>query len=247
VEAKADSRHRAAGRRGYLRMNLSVEQIREIIERYDEKLDDVSFMFIENGFISVFEATNQNDLAQKVKAWAEENIDEDDEEPEFYFEFYGPGLYVVTTPQYGAYEGARRVMCAAEVIDVLIQMNEDRKEEILDYVDCLHSGVLHDWKMKYDGLYAHDYILNNGKAVYLGCYDYPNGSIHAVEFDGKFYKLVHDGTGNEFFHSRKPEVISEDEVQEIIVCNADDYKEYHIWAEKLGLSILSEEEYLQEK
>lgn len=223
-------------------MNLSIDQVKEIIKKYDKK--DASFMFIENGKITVFDATDINDLAQKVRSWAEENIEED---VEFYFEFYGPGLYVVSTPQDGAYEGARRVIGVPEVIDVLIQMNEDRKEEILDYVDCLYAGKIHDWKMKHDGFYAHDYILNNGKAVYLGCYDYPNGSIHAVEFDGKFYKLVHDGTGNEFFHPRKPEVISEDEAQEIIVRIADDYKEYRAWAEKLGLSLISEEVYLARK
>ena len=116
-------------------MNLSVEQIKEIIERYDKKLDNVSFMFIENGKITVFDATDVNDLAQKVRSWAEENIDED--EPEFFFEFYGPGLYVVSSAQDGAYEGARRVMGVPEIIDVLIQMNEDRKEEILDILDVL--------------------------------------------------------------------------------------------------------------
>ena len=121
-------------------MNLSAEQIREIIKKYDKKLDGVSFMFIENGKITVFDAADVNDLHKKVKAWAEGNVDEDD--PEFFFEFYGPGLYVVSSAQDGAYEGARRVMGVPEVIDVLICMNEDRKEEILDYVDCLEEEYL---------------------------------------------------------------------------------------------------------
>ncbi len=150
-----------------------------------------------------------------MRGWAEENIDEDD--IEFEKEFDGPGLYVVSTPQDGAYEGARRVMSAPNAIECLsMSLDDDEVEEFEDYIICMRENRMHDWRMKYDSCYAHEYILKNGVATYLGCYDYPNGSIHAVEFDGRFYKLVHDGTGNEFFHSRRPIELSKEEYEELL-------------------------------
>lgn len=192
---------------------FSKGQLKKIIKEFDEN------MFVDEGNIVIFEARaddDADDLESAVRGWAEEYFNDDDD-TEFEIEFDGPGLYVISTPQDGAYEGARRVMSAPNVIECLsMSLNDDEVEKFEDYVICLFQDRMHDWRMKYDGLYAYDYILNNGKAVYLGCYDYPNGSIHAVKFDGKFYKLIHDGTGNQFFHSRKPIELSEEEYEELL-------------------------------
>jgi len=194
---------------------FSKGQLLKIIKEFDKENFGNPFKF---DFERVaFEASTADELESAVRGWAEENIDEDDTEFEFEIEFDGAGTYAVTTPQDGAYDFRRRVIPAKEVIEWLaMTMVGDDVEKFEDYISCMRENRMHDWRMKYDGLYAYDYILNNGKAVYLGCYDYPNGSIHAVKFDGKFYKLVHDGTGNEFFHSRRPIELSEEEYEELL-------------------------------
>jgi len=59
-------------------------------------------------------------------------------------------------------------------------------------------------------------ILEKGQSVYLGCYDYPNGARWLARYNNRFYYIVHDGTGNQFFHSHAPEEISETEAKRIL-------------------------------
>lgn len=192
---------------------FSKGQLLKIIKEFDKENFGNPFKF---DFERVaFEASAADELEQQVQDWAE-GLDPE-EDWGFCIEFDGPGAYAVTTPQDGAYDFRRRVIPAKEVIEWLaMTMVGDDVKKFEDYILCMRFSRMHDWRMKYDGLYAYDYILNNGKAVYLGCYDYPNGSIHAVKFDGKYYKLIHDGTGNQFFHSRKPIEISEEEYEELL-------------------------------
>jgi len=60
-------------------------------------------------------------------------------------------------------------------------------------------------------------ILERGTSVYLGCYDYPNGAKWLARYNNKFYLIIHDGTGNQFFHSHAPEEISENEAKRILI------------------------------
>lgn len=197
--------------------NLSREQLKRIICKFDKEDEFGRYMFVDEGNIVIFEAKTADELESAVRGWAEENIDENDTEFEFEIEFDGPGLYVVSTPQDGAYEGARRAMSAPNAIECLsLAMVGDDVEKFEDYIICMWENRMHDWRMCYDARYAYEYILRNGEATYLGCFDYPNGSIHAVKFDGKFYRLVHDGTGNEFFQSRRPIELSEEEYEELL-------------------------------
>lgn len=194
---------------------FSKGQLLKIIKEFDKENFGNPFKF---DFERVaFEASTADELESAVRGWAEENIDEDDTEFEFEIEFDGPGTYAVTTPQDGAYDFRRRVIPAKEVIEWLaMTMVGDDVEKFEDYILCMRENRMHDWRMKYDSCYAFEFLLENGEATYLGCFDYPNGSIHAVKFDGKFYKLVHDGTGNEFFHSRRPIELSEEEYEELL-------------------------------
>jgi len=54
-------------------------------------------------------------------------------------------------------------------------------------------------------------ILENGEVLYLGCYDYPNGAVWLCRYKDKYYKITHDGTGNEFFASQAPEELTKEE------------------------------------
>ena len=95
-------------------------------------------------------------------------------------------------------------MSAPNAIECLsMSLNDDEVEKFEDYIMCMRENRMHDWRMCYDARYAYEYILQNGVATYLGCYDYPNGAIFAVKFDGKYYKLIHDGLETSFSNSRK--------------------------------------------
>lgn len=60
------------------------------------------------------------------------------------------------------------------------------------------------------------FLLSKGKAVWYDWYDYPNGSKWIVKYRGRYFKIVHDGTANEFFHSHAPIEIDENEAKQII-------------------------------
>jgi len=60
-------------------------------------------------------------------------------------------------------------------------------------------------------------ILEKGTYVCLGWYDFPNGAKWLARYRGKLYLIIHDGTGNQFFHSHAPEEVSEEEAKRILV------------------------------
>jgi hypothetical protein len=65
------------------------------------------------------------------------------------------------------------------------------------------------------------FLLRAGEAIWYSWYQYPNGARWIVRYKGKFYKIVHDGTGNQFYHSHEPQEISEEEAKSIL----SNYKE----------------------
>jgi len=95
-----------------------------------------------------------------------------------------------------------------------------------------------------------EFIINNprsgGKSVYLGCYDHPNGSVYAAAYKGSLYKIVHDGTGNEFFHSHSPEEIGEDECLKLLAGGTDNYEEFKEGMKTLEIDRdIPEEKYIE--
>lgn len=60
------------------------------------------------------------------------------------------------------------------------------------------------------------FLLENGDAVWYDWYDYPNGAKWIVRYKGKYYQIIHDGTGNQFFCSHAPRPISEKRAKEIL-------------------------------
>lgn len=90
-------------------------------------------------------------------------------------------------------------------------------------------------------------ILNGKrtKVINLGCYDYPNGRVYLAKTGkGRLVKIIHDGTGNEFFKSHDPEDLTEREVQEILARFSNSYEEYKESAEELKITILNENDYI---
>lgn len=60
-------------------------------------------------------------------------------------------------------------------------------------------------------------MLDNGKVVWYDWYNGAgNGSKWIVWYKGKFYKIVHDGTGNEFFKKHGAYEISEEKAKDIL-------------------------------
>ena len=60
------------------------------------------------------------------------------------------------------------------------------------------------------------FLLQKGEAVWYSWFRYPNGARWIVRYKGKYYKIVHDGTGNQFFHSHEPVEIDEDDAKSIL-------------------------------
>ncbi|MEM2919087.1 MAG: hypothetical protein QXY62_06285 [Candidatus Altiarchaeota archaeon] len=73
------------------------------------------------------------------------------------------------------------------------------------------------------------FLLKHGEAIWYSFYSYPNGSQWIVRYKGKYYKITHDGTGNEFFCSQAPREISEEEAKKIL----SHYEEAWAEAQKL--------------
>jgi hypothetical protein len=80
------------------------------------------------------------------------------------------------------------------------------------------------------------FLLKRGEVVWYDYYDFPNGSRWIVKYKNNFYKIVHDGTGNQFFHSHAPMQISKERAQEILSNYPDAWeeaREYGWWDETL--------------
>jgi len=73
-----------------------------------------------------------------------------------------------------------------------------------DYGEGWHLGEVYLYFASKEYVEMWD-MVEKGKAAYLGFYDYPNGAVYLVNYKGEPYVLVHDGTGNEFFHTSDPE------------------------------------------
>lgn len=73
------------------------------------------------------------------------------------------------------------------------------------------------------------HILKHGEAVWLAPFSYPNGGMWIARYKDKYFYIVHDGTGNEFYHSHAPKEITEDEAKRI----ASNYEE--AWQEAMEL------------
>jgi hypothetical protein len=67
-------------------------------------------------------------------------------------------------------------------------------------------------------------ILNKGASFWLGNYANCNGARWVATYKDKWYYIVHDGTGNQFFCSHEPQEISETEAKEYILKNLGENK-----------------------
>lgn len=77
-------------------------------------------------------------------------------------------------------------------------------------------------------------LYNQGKTVWLGFYDAPNGRVHLAEDQGEYFLLVQDGA-SEFFASQQPKRLTADQAKEALARSLS-YKEYTEALERLGLS-----------
>lgn len=84
-------------------------------------------------------------------------------------------------------------------------------------------------------------ILEKGAYVCLGWYDFPNGAKWLARYRGKLYLIIHDGTGNQFFHSHAPEEVSETEAKKLLLESFDNEIELKEYAEHLDLDLSDEE------
>lgn len=60
------------------------------------------------------------------------------------------------------------------------------------------------------------FLLTKGQAIWYDFYQYPDGAKWIVRYSNRYYLIIHDGTGNQFFHSHEPEEISEKEAKQIL-------------------------------
>jgi len=81
------------------------------------------------------------------------------------------------------------------------------------------------------------FLLGHGEVIWYSWYQYPNGARWIVKYNNKFYKIVHDGTGNEFYHSHDPVEIDEDDAKSILSNYPEAWKEA---MEKWGWESLDE-------
>ena len=83
------------------------------------------------------------------------------------------------------------------------------------------------------------YILNHddSNALGLGYFKDLEGSVWLVSLNSILYKIVDDGTGNEFWHHGKPEEISDEYAVELIWQYAEDESEAESWADQFGLEL----------
>lgn len=69
------------------------------------------------------------------------------------------------------------------------------------------------------------FLLKKGEAVWYDWYNFPNGARWIVRYKGKYYRITHDGTGNQFFCSHAPIEITEEEAKEILSKHEEAWQE----------------------
>jgi len=87
------------------------------------------------------------------------------------------------------------------------------------------------------------FLLEKGERVFYNWYNYPNGARWIVKYRDKFYKIIHDGTGNQFFHSHAPLEITKERAKEIL----SNYSEAWKKAQSFGWWNETLDEYLEKK
>jgi len=69
------------------------------------------------------------------------------------------------------------------------------------------------------------FLLKKGEAIWYHWYDYPNGARWIVKYKGRYYLIIHDGTGNQFYCSHAPTEISEERAKRILSDYPDAWEE----------------------
>ncbi len=69
------------------------------------------------------------------------------------------------------------------------------------------------------------FLLDKGQVVWYDWFNYPNGARWIVRYKGKYFKITHDGTGNQFFCSQAPFPISEEEAKRILSNHPEAWEE----------------------
>ncbi|MDN5375362.1 MAG: hypothetical protein PWQ39_402 [Thermacetogenium sp.] len=60
------------------------------------------------------------------------------------------------------------------------------------------------------------HILKYGEAVWYSWYSYPDGAKWIARYKDRYFHIIHDGTGNQFFCSHEPKEIDEGTGKEIL-------------------------------
>jgi hypothetical protein len=87
------------------------------------------------------------------------------------------------------------------------------------------------------------FLLGEGERIFYDWYDFPNGARWIVRYKNRYFKIVHDGTGNQFFHSHAPVEITEERAKEIL----SDYPKAWEEARQKGWWTETLEEYFKKK
>jgi len=69
------------------------------------------------------------------------------------------------------------------------------------------------------------HILKHGESICYGYFDYPNGARWIARYKNRYFHIIHDGTGNQFFHSHEPEEIDEETAKMLLSKNEEAWKE----------------------
>ena len=49
--------------------------------------------------------------------------------------------------------------------------------------------------------------------MWYGYFNWPDGGKWIARLGKNYYRIIHDGTGNQFYHSHAPQLISEEEAK----------------------------------
>jgi hypothetical protein len=85
------------------------------------------------------------------------------------------------------------------------------------------------------------FLLNRGEEICYDWYRFPDGAKWIVRYGNRFYKISHDGTGNEFFCSHAPSEITKEQAQKIL----SNYPKAWEEARELGWWEISLDEYFE--
>lgn len=69
------------------------------------------------------------------------------------------------------------------------------------------------------------HILKHGESIWYGYFDYPNGARWIAKYKDRYFHIIHDGTGNQFFCSHEPKEIDEETAKRILSKNEDAWEE----------------------